>query len=615
MKGLLALLLFVTAMSAQVVVCETVAVYEPCEIQVKLSAADAAAHENPYISVELRAEFRSPKGGSTKVMSGFWDGGHTFRIRFAPDFEGRWDLRLISNVDSIDKKVFSFYASTARTPGFIRLFNSRYFRYDAPQTPHYWMGFTSNEFSTMPWEAFTRLVDARALQKFNHLRGLVLGPDQAASTVLADPNRPLTSHFREVDRRIAYLNSKGVVVDLVLAAKDNELTDLLPERKQRNRYIHYVVARYGAYNITWQGVEEFESYQDGRRLLGEVMGLIRRLDPYQHPRSTHVRRTSSLLLQDGWMTYITQRGASDGLALIDYEMHLLPVVNAGVDYASAGPISGDEARKRMWRVAARGSYPTLSQAASQNGADPSMLQAATHLFDFFAQTRYVDLQPYYRLSRGSALSMNYVDSWDEAKGIEYIVYLEEPDAIDLLVPKNGYDVSWFNPIDGSWLDQKKKFKGDRFRGTPPDSNQDWVLYVRREGKKKSFNKKYFLEARRVVPKEVETIPSELPFTLQFPDQQTLIAGQTYEFNATLTKSTPAALRMSWLWLGEVSASGRSAQVIATKQFGEFLTPTNLTDRYPATFALRLLGIDGAGRLFEGFRAFTLEKEASPDGTE
>ena len=112
-----------------------------------------------------------------------------------------------------------------------------------------------------------------------------------------------------------------------------------------------------------------------------------------------------------------------------------------------------------------------------------MLQAATHLFDFFAQTRYVDLQPYYRLSRGSALSMNYVDSWDEAKGIEYIVYLEEPAAIDLLVPKNGYEVSWFNPIDGSWLDQKKKFKGDRFRGTPPDSNQDWVLYVRREGKK------------------------------------------------------------------------------------------------------------------------------------
>jgi len=603
MKGLLAALVFVAVLPAQVTVCDSAPVYEPCEVTVELSEADITAHPKPYASVELRAEFRSPKGGSTKVMRAFWDGARKLRIRFAPDFEGRWDLRLISNIPTIDKKIFSFQAAPARTPGFIEAFNSRYFRYNAPETPHYWMGFTSLGFSNMPWETFTNLVDSRAQQKFNHLRGLVLGDSDSAKTVLADPDQPAVNHFRELDRRIEYLNSKGIVADLLFGGADNELADLLPRRDQRERYVRYVVARYGAYNITWQGLEEFESYKDGRGLLREAMGLVQRLDPYQHPRSTHTQATSSPLIDDGWMTYITHQGASDSLAVIDYESHLLPVVNAGV--GGEGAINSDELRKRMWRVAIRGSYPTYSGSADVG------VQAATNLFDFFGQTRYIDLQPYYRLTGGHALSLQYIDVFDEAKGVEYVVYMEEPGPVDLLVPKNDYDVSWFNPIDGSWLDEKKKFKGDRYRGSPPDTNHDWVLYVRREGKKESFNKRYYLEARRVVPKNVEARPAELPFEIQLPDQQKLVAGETYDFNATVTKSTEAAKQMAWLWIGEVSGSGRFARVIATEQFGRFQIPSSLTDRYPATFSLRLLGVDGAGRLYEGFRSFTLEKPGEP----
>ena len=609
MKGFFAALVFAAVLPAQVVTCDSAPVYEPCEINVELSEGDLAAHPNPYASVELRAEFRSPKGGSTKVMRAFWDGGRTFRIRFAADFEGRWDLRLISNIPAIDKKIFSFQATPARTAGFIEAFNSRYFRYNAPESPHYWMGFTSLGFSTIPWETFTNLVDSRAQQKFNHLRGLVLGNPASAKTVLADPNQPAVDHFRELDRRIAYLNSKGIIADLMFAGANNELADLLPERDQQEHYIRYVVARYGAYNVTWQGLQEFESYKDGRTLLREIMGAVQRLDPYQHPRSTHTLATSSPLIEDGWMTYITHQGASDSLAIIDYETHLLPVVNAGVGVE--GDINSDELRKRMWRVAIRGSYPTYAGADEPSALETAGVQAATHLSDFFGQTRYIDLQPYYRLTGGHAMSLQYIDGWDEAKGVEYVVYMGEPGPVDLLVPKSDYDVSWFNPIDGSWLDEEKKFKGDRYRGSPPDMNHDWVLYVRREGKKESFNKRYYLEARQVVPKEVEARPAELPFAIQLPDEQRLVAGETYDFNATVTKSTEAAKQMAWLWIGEVSGSGRSARVIGTEQFGRFQIPSGLTDRYPATFSLRLSVVDGAGRLYEGFRAFTLEKPAEP----
>ncbi len=624
MRVLLVLPLLVAALQAQVTVCESAPVWEPCEIAIEISDAEASEHPNPYASVELRAEFRSPKGGTTKVMPAFWDGGKSFRLRFSPDFEGRWDLRLISNLASLDKKTFSFNAVPTRTLGFVRAFNTRYFRYEAPETGHYWMGDTCYRFATIPWEAFTALVDKRAEQKFNHMRGLVLGWDEHAAQVLADPDRPQPEHFREVDRRIAYLNAKGLTFDLLMGGDQNELAELLPERRQRERYVRYLVARYAAYNITWQGVQEFEEYEDGRRLLKEAMGLIKDLDPYNHPRSTHTLKTSSPLIEDGWMTYIVHQSSDASLAAIDYEMNLMPVVNSELGYENSGAggshehhVPSEEFRKRLWRMAMRGSFPTFGNTGTYGGrkfdVDPAYADSPgaaymTHLYDFFTQTRYFDLQPYYRVEGGAALSMQVTPYWAETPtGIEYIVYLEEPGPVELLVPKDGYDLSWFNPADGTWINEKKKFKGERFQGSPPDMSHDWVLYLRREGKKESFNQKFFLEARAVKPKEVETTTTELPFEIQFPAEQRLTAGEAIEFNATLTKSSRTAKQMLWLWKGEVAGSGYAPRVLGTTQFGQFEIPTNLTNRYPATLSVRLMGLDGAGRLFEAFKAYSLDK--------
>ncbi len=409
-----------------------------------------------------------------------------------------------------------------------------------------------------------------------------------------------------------------------MGGDENELADLLPDRKQRERYARYLVARYAAYNITWQGVQEFEEYDEGRRLLKEVMGEVKALDPYDHPRSTHTLKTSSPLAEDGWMTYIVQQSSDASLAAIDYETNLMPVVNAEFGYENSGAgashahhVSSDEFRKRLWRMAIRGSYPTFGNTGTYGGrkfdvdlkyADSPGAEAMTHLYDFFTQTRYFDLQPYYRVDGGAALSMQVMPYWaDTPVGIEYIVYLEEPGKVELLVPKAGYELSWFNPIDGTWVNEKKKFKGERFEGSPPDMDHDWVLYLRREGKKESFNKGYFLEARAVKPKEVET--ADLPYEIQLPDQQHLTAGSAPNFNATLTKDTRTAKQMLWLWKGEVAGSGYAPRVLGTTQFGNFKIPTDLTGRYPATLSVRLLGLDGAGRLYEAFKAYSLDKPA------
>ena len=228
------------------------------------------------------------------------------------------------------------------------------------------------------------------------------------------------------------------------------------------------------------------------------------------------------------------------------------------------------------------------------------------LWQFFSQSRYFDLQPHYRVVGGAALGLQRVPRWAEkAIGIEYIVYAEKPGVIELVMPKHEYRVSWYDPSDGSWLDQKKKFKGDRYRSRTPDDDRDWVLYLRREGKKQGYNKSFILESKAPRFREVDYSPTELPFEIQLPSGNEIQAGMEHEFNATLTKNTVAAKRMLWLWRGEVAGSNRGMRVLGTSQSGRFAIPDGLASSYPATLSVRLTGIDGAGRLFEAFRLYRL----------
>ena len=155
------------------------------------------------------------------------------------------------------------------------------------------MGDTCYPFAFLDRALFDKIVDTRARQKFNHLRGVIIGlqPDQQKSAFPA-PDQPNPDFFRELDARIQYMNRKGIIADLVLGSDHNQLVGQFPERAQRERYIRYLVARYAPMNITWQGVQEFESYPEGREVLREMGQLLANLDPYKHPRSTHTYATS-----------------------------------------------------------------------------------------------------------------------------------------------------------------------------------------------------------------------------------------------------------------------------------------------------------------------------------
>src|ERR1700678_2129372 len=179
--------------------CNNTPAYSSCELVFELSQQDAAAHPNPYASVELRAEVRSPRNRTTSVP-GYWDGGRRMVIRFAPTEGGQWAFRLASNVAAWNDQTGTFAASDSDAPGFIKAANIHHWSYTERLKPHLWMGATELRFAFIDDTAFHAIADARAAQKFNHLRGFVTG--DGADAAYSSPDSPNIEQFRKLDDRV-----------------------------------------------------------------------------------------------------------------------------------------------------------------------------------------------------------------------------------------------------------------------------------------------------------------------------------------------------------------------------------------------------------------------------
>ena len=131
---LLWLALWVAPLVAQTE-CAPTPVYSPCDVVFDLNDSDAAAHPNPYVSLRLHAEFRSPRH-RTFLMPAFWDGGRRVVIRFSPTEAGEWIYRLTSNLERFNGKQGKFTATEADVPGFVVVRNAHHFAYTESNKPH-----------------------------------------------------------------------------------------------------------------------------------------------------------------------------------------------------------------------------------------------------------------------------------------------------------------------------------------------------------------------------------------------------------------------------------------------------------------------------------------------
>jgi len=155
--------------------------------------------------------------------------------------------------------------------------------------------------------------------------------------------------------------------------------------------------------------------------------LLKKLDPYQHPRSTGRWRLRRRCLEDGWMDYITYRSSNDQLGAVEHQLYGAPAVNVGASDDAGDP---DTFRRRLWNATMNGQYPSFSSSESTAPSWPSGTN--------FSPPRVTGTS-----SRSS--------TWMAADGlaleeVEYIVYVEKAGQVEVAVEKHGYDVAWFNPV-------------------------------------------------------------------------------------------------------------------------------------------------------------------------
>jgi hypothetical protein len=584
--------------------CAGTPAYSSCDLVFELSDADAAKHPDPYRTVELAVNFRSPRQHSY-VLPAFWDGGRRLVVRFSPVEAGDWDYLVTSNVAAWDGQQGHLTAAPSESKGFIHPAALHHWAYSEKANGldqgHLWMGVSEPRFAFLDDTAFRAVADARAAQKFNHLRGPIFGQGSDPA-LFQGPDVPNVAFFQRLDQRVRYLNQKGLIADLVLVRRPGDLLRVCPTKDQLRRFARYVAGRYAALDVTWQAVEEFEGEVDARALLKDLGDALQQADPYQHPRTAGARITSSPLLADGWMSFVACGSADDSVPAVEHQLFPVPFVSlgagredSGAGKSGPGDADADTFRRRLWNATMDGAYVTYANTGSgPQFTDSPGAKAMTVWFDLMSATRHWELEPFFDIDNGRGLAL---------EGVEYLIYIEKPGPFELTVEKHAYDVFWINPANGESI--RRKFSGDHFTGEPPDRGHDWILHVVRLSRLESMNKSYKFESREdaegnllpIALQEVEANTAKVPFVIEQPAGDLPVA-KPVAYSARVTRDSRATRSIMWLWTGEASGQGQGYRVLATSQKGTFTLPPDLAATFPAVMHLRLYGMNANGKVYE-----------------
>lgn len=555
-------------------VCPPTPEFTPCELAFDMPAAKT---DQPS---ELRAEFRSPHQ-ATGLAYAFWDGGTRWVIRYAPSEPGTYTWRLNNGKEG------QFTATPAGRVGWLRAANVHHFAFaDATDPnnlkPHLWMGAMVPGFDGMSSSRWNSLVDTRAGQHFNHL-GVTLVDESSAGSFKSP------EFFRAAEEKIRYANQKGIIVDIAFFGPNGLMNRLLPASADRQNWFTTAIARLAAFDVTWQGIEGFETYDNGRELLKEIGQYLTDMDPYKHPRSTRADVSSGPVVDDGWLRYRSYQTSDDQVGAIEQQVYQYPAIsnfgNSGMDAAAF--------RRRLWNTTADGQYPSTVIPNEQAANEMKIW------YELMEGTRHWELEPYFDIENGRGVAL---------EGVEYIVYVEKPGPVTVRLEDHRYDGRWMNPETGQFV-KIKEVKGEMFTGTPPDNSHDWVLQISREGTKASMLKSVRFVSREqdIQLQEIEGNPEKVPFEIVEPSGDTISLSKPANFSIKLTQQKKALQHMMYEWTGEVTVSNRSYRIIGIGANGTLQIPATIALDYPAALHVRLLGMNALGKVYVLDRNYTLTK--------
>jgi len=305
----------------------------------EITLNSSVTYADPFQDVDVTATFRGP-GNKIIIRPAFWDGGSTWKIRFAPPIAGKWIMTTTSTdtsnrgLDRITKTVqCKPYSGTLDIykHGFLKVSGShRYLTY-ADGTPFFYLGDThwilSHErfdTSNAPGVAsqFKYTVDKRVSEGFTVFQSepgwrapsaqiRIKESGIADEEADADFTHGFTSAdlagFANLDRKFKYIADRGLVhanAEITWVgdpAKFPVFTEAFMARLAR-----YWVARYGAYPVIWTIAQEVDKNYYGaydantiKKWFAAAQSIADN-DAYHHPIMPHMENTDHTTSANSW---------------------------------------------------------------------------------------------------------------------------------------------------------------------------------------------------------------------------------------------------------------------------------------------------------------------------
>lgn len=326
----------------------------------ELTLRSTRTYANPFLDVEVTATFIGP-GGAVVTRPAFWDGGSTWKVRFAPTAVGDWTY-VIESSDARNTGLFSAgkiravaYAGDREIyqRGFLTA-GARSLEY-ADGSPFFWLGDTHWFFDRKEaWgpvggydSQFRTMVDTRRDQKFTVYQSVIFGDDARYWSAGAKGAQIDPQYFREeLDRKMAYIAQSGLVNAFGVGFHAN--VDDFEVGLQR--LAQYVVARYGAYPMVWMTSGEGAGYDVGTREARidgwrSVAQAIHEADAYDQPQTAHspaLTEKATLGLPhfyegEGWFDFeMLQGGHRKSVPAEDYDFYAdqygIPLLESEANY-------------------------------------------------------------------------------------------------------------------------------------------------------------------------------------------------------------------------------------------------------------------------------------------
>ncbi|WP_135550333.1 apiosidase-like domain-containing protein [Paenibacillus cymbidii] len=278
----------------------------------EFSLASSEIYTNPFMDVDVTATFTGP-AGETLTRPAFWDGGNTWKVRFAPTSVGEWTVTTQTTDSTNTGLTFGAPISFTAVPysgsldiykhGFVRTNpNERYFSYQ-DGTPFFYLGDTH---WTMPAEdyyssnvdgidsQFKYAVDHRVSQGFTVYQSEPLTP-KVILNLSNGVQQADIARFQEIDKKFQYIADAGLLhanAALVFTSGLNVTDANTLEKLGR-----FWQARYGAYPVLWTIAQESDPNFYGAidpSYWQTIAKAIHDSDAYQHPLTAHMENMSAL---------------------------------------------------------------------------------------------------------------------------------------------------------------------------------------------------------------------------------------------------------------------------------------------------------------------------------